>query len=153
MIITMEKVKKILNQLTEEHKILLKKAKQIQEELETNFSEETLEKMMNFIKNDVVEHARVEEEDLDEALKEAGITNFDIEALNFGHRTLDEIAEYLEYLTNLYRKGERKYRGRDLQKEIIAAFSEFLTTLKDHFVEEEHYFFPDILKYDIERLE
>jgi hemerythrin-like domain-containing protein len=148
-----EKVKQILNKLTEEHVVFLKKVEELEERLENQFSDEVLDEVMDFIKKDVAEHARVEEEDLDQALQEAGITDFDIEALNFGHRTLDEIAEHLEYLINLYKKGEREYRGRDIKKEIIKTAKEFFSTLKDHFTEEEDFFFPDILKYDIERFE
>ncbi len=148
-----EKVKEILSQLTKEHTILLKKAEEIEEQLQNNFSQEAVEQAIKFIKEDIGEHARVEEEDLDEALQEAGITDFDIEALNFGHRTLDEIAEHFEYLVELYKKGEKEYRGKDIKEEIIKTFHEFFQTLKDHFVEEEHFFFPDILKYDLERFE
>ncbi|WP_293445485.1 hemerythrin domain-containing protein [Persephonella sp.] len=148
-----KKVKDILNQLTQEHVIFLKKTEELKEKLDNQFSEDVLDELMDFIKKDVLEHARVEEEDLEKALEEAGITDFDVEALNFGHRTLDEIIQHLEYLIDLYKKGERKYRGRDLKSEIIKTADEFFQTLKDHFTEEEDFFFPDILKYDIERFE
>ncbi len=149
----LKKVKEILNQLTHEHVIFLKKTEELKEKLDNQFSEDVLNELMEFIKKDVSEHARVEEEDLEKALEEAGITDFDIEALNFGHRTLDEIAEHLEYLIELYKKGERKYMGRDLQSEIIKTAKEYFNTLKDHFTEEEDFFFPDILKYEMERFE
>lgn len=148
-----DRVKEILSQLTKEHVELLKESEEIEKQLEENFSEEAIDRALKFIHEKVNRHAEIEENDLDEALQEAGITDFDIEALNFGHRTLDEIAEHLEYLADLYKKGERKYRGRDLQKEIVKTFHEFAQTLKDHFTEEEHFFFPDILKYDLERFE
>ncbi|WP_456464830.1 hypothetical protein [Persephonella sp.] len=148
-----KKVKDILNRLTEEHVVFLKKVEKLEDQLKKNFSEKTLDELMDFIKKDVLEHARVEEEDLEKALEEAGITDFDTEALNFGHRTLDEIIQHLEYLIDLYKKGERKYMGRDLQSEIVKTAEEFFTTLRDHFTEEEDFFFPDILKYDIERFE
>ena len=148
-----KKVKDILNRLTEEHVVFLKKTEELEEKLKTQFSEDLLDELMKFIKEDVSEHARVEEEDLEKALEEAGIKDFDIDALNFGHRTLDEIAQHLEYLVDLYKKGERKYMGRDLKSEIIKTAQEFFRTLKDHFTEEEDFFFPDILKYDIERFE
>ncbi len=148
-----KKVKDILNRLTEEHVVFLKKIEELEKKLKDNFSEDILDELMSFIKKDVLEHARVEEEDLEKALEEAGITDFDIEALNFGHRTLDEIIQHLEYLIDLYKKGERKYMGRELQSEIIKTAQEFFTTLKDHFTEEEDFFFPDILKYDMERFE
>ncbi|WP_029520893.1 hemerythrin domain-containing protein [Persephonella sp. IF05-L8] len=148
-----ERVKEILTQLTKEHIILLKEVEDLENQLEKNFSEEVLNRALSFIQEKVSKHAHIEENDLDEALQEAGITDFDIDALNFGHRTLDEIAEHFEFLVNLYKKGEREYRGKDLQKEIVKTFHEFAQTLKDHFTEEEHFFFPDILKYDLERFE
>lgn len=148
-----EKVKEILNKLTHEHKVYLKKLEQLEERIEENFSEEVLDEVLRFIKTDILEHARVEEEDLDRALIEAGVKDFDIDALNFGHRTLDEILEHLEYLTDLYKKGERSYMGKDLKSEIVKTVKLFFSTLRDHFTEEEHFFFPDILKYDLERFE
>ncbi|WP_457639287.1 hypothetical protein [Persephonella sp.] len=148
-----EKVKQILTKLTQEHVEYLKKVEEFERKLETEFSPELVDQILQFIDNDIAEHARVEEEDLDEALKEAGITDFDIEALNFGHQTLDEIVEHLKFLVDKYRVGEATYLGKDLKKEIIKTAKEFFTTLKDHFTEEEDFFFPDILKYDIERFE
>ncbi|WP_457642912.1 hypothetical protein [Persephonella sp.] len=148
-----EKVKQILTKLTQEHVEYLKKVEEFERKLETEFSPELVDQILQFIDNDIAEHARVEEEDLDEALKEAGITDFDIEALNFGHQTLDEIVEHLKFLVDKYRAGEATYLGKDLKKEIIKTAKEFFTTLKDHFTEEEDFFFPDILKYDIERFE
>jgi len=148
-----EKVKKILSQLTEEHTIYLKKTEEFDKRLDGEFSEKLLDEILSFIQNEIGEHARIEEEDLDIALQEAGITDFDIDALNFGHQTLDDIAQHFEYLVGLYKKGERKYRGKDLEEEIKKSAREFFYTLKDHFTEEEHFFFPDILKYDLERFE
>ncbi len=148
-----QKVKEILNKLTQEHKLLLKKSEELEKELEENFSPETIDKIIKFIDEDVGEHARVEEEDLDEALEEAGITEFDIEALNFGHRTLDEIADHIKYVASLYKEGKNEYLGKDIKKELIKSVKLFFSTLKDHFTEEEHFFFPDILKYDLERFE
>lgn len=148
-----DKVKTILNQLTHEHKILLKKSEELEKELEQNFSTETIDKVLKFIEEDVGEHARIEEEDLDEAIEEAGITEFDIEALNFGHRTLDEIAEHIKYVASLYKEGKKEYMGKDIKTELIKSVKLFFSTLKDHFTEEEHFFFPDILKYDLERFE
>jgi len=148
-----EKVKEILNRLTQEHVIYLKQVEEFEKRLDEGFSEELIDEIIRFIDEKIAEHARVEEEDLDIALQEAGITDFDIDALNFGHQTLDEIVEHLKYLVQLYRKGETTYQGKDIKKEIVKTAREFFTTLKDHFTEEEHFFFPDILKYDLERFE
>jgi len=146
-----EKVKEILNRLTEEHVVYLKQVEDFERRLDTEFSPELIDEILKFIDEKIAEHARVEEEDLDIALQEAGITDFDIDALNFGHQTLEEIIEHLKYLVEQYKKGVTTYQGKDIQKEIITR--EFFTTLKDHFTEEEHFFFPDILKYDLERFE
>ena len=147
-----KEIKNLLSELTEEHKILLKEGEEIKNLLENDLNDNIVLRLEDFLKK-VNRHAQIEENDLDKALQEAGITDFDIEALNFGHRTLDEIAEHLEYLVALYKKGERQYRGKDLQNEIIKTFHEYAQTLKDHFTEEEHFFFPDILKHDLERFE
>jgi len=149
----LEKVKEILTKLTQEHVIYLKQVEEFERKLDTQFSPELIDEILSFIDEKIIEHARVEEEDLDIALQEAGITDFDIDALNFGHQTLDGIIEHLKYLNSLYKKGKTVYQGKDINKEIIKTSREFFTTLKDHFTEEEHFFFPDILKYDLERFE
>ncbi|NPA58420.1 MAG: hypothetical protein GXN94_03895 [Aquificae bacterium] len=148
-----EKVKEILTQLTKEHVVYLKQVEEFEKMLEEQFSPQLVQEIMEFIDEKIGEHARVEEEDLDIALQEAGITDFDIDALNFGHRTLDEIVEHLKYLVELYNQGKDTYQGKDLEGEIKKTAKEFFTTLKDHFTEEEHFFFPEILKYDLERFE
>ena len=149
-----DKVKEILNKLTEEHVVYLKQVEEFEKKLdEENFSIQLIDDIIKFIDEQISEHARVEEEDLDVALKEAGITDFDIDALNFGHQTLDEIIQHLKYLTDKYKKGVQTYQGKDIRDEIKKTAKEFFTTLKDHFTEEEHFFFPEILKYDLERFE
>jgi len=146
------KVREMLSYLTSEHRRLLDKSIDLERKLEKNFSMDTLDKILDFINVDIEEHSKLEEIDLDNLLQEAGI-DFDIDALNFGHQTLKDVGEHLEYLIELYKGGSRDYRGRDLEKEIIKAFKEYSTTLKDHFLEEENFFFPNILKYDLERFE
>jgi hemerythrin-like domain-containing protein len=146
------KVRKILSYLTQDHRRLLDLANGLEKDLEENFSDEVIEKIIQFIDEDVEKHSKIEEIDLDEALREARI-DFDIEALNFGHQTLNDIADHFKYLVELYKKGESKYLNRDLRSEIVKTFKEYSQTLKDHFIEEENFFFPDILKYDLERFE
>jgi len=147
-----KKVREMLSFLTTEHRRLLDEVVKLEEELEKNVSQDILNAILDFINVEIEKHSQLEEVDLDNLLQEAGI-DFDIDALNFGHQTLNEIGEHLEYLINLYKEGKKDYRGRDLSKEIIKTFKEYSTTLKDHFLEEENFFFPDILKYDLERFE
>ena len=144
------KVKNLLSELTSEHLKILEKAKYIEKELNEPISEDIIEEILKFLTKDVYEHAQKEEIDLEQAVLDANITTFDIEALKFGHTTLEEIEEHLKYLISLYKKGERKYLNKDLEDEIKKEFIQYVQTLKDHFIEEENFFFPDILNYDIE---
>jgi iron-sulfur cluster repair protein YtfE (RIC family) len=146
------KVRELLSYLTKEHKVLLEKANQLEKDLEKEVNLENVNKALDFINIDIEKHSKMEEIDLDKALQEAGI-DFDIEALNFGHQTLNEIGEHFEYLADLFKKGETTYMNRDIKSELQKTFKEYSQTLKDHFLEEENFFFPDILKYDIERFE
>lgn len=143
---TFRKIRELLSKLTDEHKKLLKEGEYIKGKLEEGINRDTIEKIENFL-SEVNKHAYVEENDLDNLINEAGITEFDTEALNFGHRTLEEIEEYINFLINKYKDGEDEYRGKSINYHLKKSFNEYLTTLKDHFTEEEFYFFPDILKF------
>ena len=143
---TLKKIKELLSQLTEEHKVLLKEGEEIKALLERDIDDEIVDRLEKFL-TQVNEHAKVEEEDLDSLIEEAEINEFDIEALNFGHRTLEEIEEHINFLIDKYKSGENSYKGKPLNYHLSKTFNEYLTTLKDHFTEEEFYFFPDILKF------
>ena len=140
------KIKELLSQLTEEHKVLLKEGEEIKKLLEKELNDNSIKMLEDFLTK-VNKHAEVEENDLDRLINEAGITEFDIEALNFGHRTLEEIEDYINFFIEKYKNGEDSYKGKPLNYHLSKTFNDYLTTLKDHFTEEEFYFFPDILKF------
>ena len=140
------KIKELLSQLTEEHKLLLKEGEEIKKLLEKELNDNSIKMLEDFLTK-VNKHAEVEENDLDSLINEAGITEFDIEALNFGHKTLEEIEDYINFFVEKYKNGEDSYKGKPLNYHLSKTFNEYLTTLKDHFTEEEFYFFPDILKF------
>ncbi len=142
----MGKIERILKELTVEHTDLLKKIKGFQERLENDFSDKLLDDILQFIDNELEEHARKEEEDLVDAIEEADAT-FDSGALIFGHQTLVDAIEDLKTAVEEYKKGKTS------QKEVVKYADRVFTLIKDHFIEEEHFLFPDILKLDLERFE
>ncbi|WP_457621190.1 hemerythrin domain-containing protein [Persephonella sp.] len=142
----MGKIEKILKELTVEHTHLLKKIKEFQERLENDFSDELIDEILKFIDEELEEHARKEEEDLVDAIEEAD-ANFDSGALIFGHQTLVDGIEDFKTVVEEYRKGKSS------QKDVVKYADRVFTLIKDHFIEEEHFLFPDILKLDLERFE
>ena len=104
-------IKNLLSQLTDEHKKLLKEGEYIRAKLEEGVNTDTLEEIENFL-SEVNKHAYVEENDLDNLINKAGITEFDTEALNFGHRTLEEIGKEL----NVTRERVRQIESSAIKK-------------------------------------
>ncbi|WP_456400059.1 hemerythrin domain-containing protein [Persephonella sp.] len=139
----MGKIERLLKELTTEHKEFLNKMKEFQERLEKEFSEETVEEIIKFLDEDIERHAKKEEEDLVDAIEEAD-ANFDSGALIFGHQTLNDGIDDLKTAFEEYKNGKAD------EKEVIKYIDRVFILLKDHFVEEEHYLFPDILKLDLE---
>ncbi|WP_457642274.1 hypothetical protein [Persephonella sp.] len=142
----MGKIERILKELTVEHTEFLNKIKNFQEKLENDFSEELLEEILEFIEKDIEEHARKEEEDLVDAIEEAD-KNFDSDALIFGHQTLNDAVDDLKSVIDEFKIGKTS------QKEVVKYAERLFTLIKDHFIEEEHFLFPDILKLELERFE
>ncbi|ACO03366.1 MAG TPA: hypothetical protein DEP48_07920 [Persephonella sp.] len=142
----MGKIERILKELTVEHTDLLKKIKDFQERLESDFSDELIDEILKFLDEELEEHARKEEEDLVDAIEEADAT-FDSGALIFGHQTLVDAIDDFKTAVDEYRKGKSS------QKDVVKYADRVFTLIKDHFIEEEHFLFPDILKLDLERFE
>ena len=92
-----KKIRNLLSQLTEEHKKLLASGEALYQELDTDINKKILDSIKEFILK-VDRHAYIEENDLYRLINEAGIDEFDTEALNFGHRTLEEIEEHIIFL-------------------------------------------------------
>lgn len=101
----MGKIERILKELTVEHTDLLKKIKDFQERLESDFSDELIDEILKFLDEELEEHARKEEEDLVDAIEEADAT-FDSGALIFGHQTLVDAIDDFKTAVDEYRKGK-----------------------------------------------
>lgn len=139
----MSKLEQLITELTTEHTEQLKKVEEFKKRMEKEFSQELVEEIIHFLKTDVENHALKEEEDLINEIEKVA-PDFDTEAIVFGHNTLREAIEDLEATYEEFKKG--KASEEKLKKFINQVF----IILKDHFVEEENFLFPDLKKYDIE---
>ncbi len=139
----MSKIEKLIQELTIEHTEQLKKVEEFKKKLNENFSAELVEDIINFFKTEVENHAIKEEDELVEEIEKVA-PEFDTEAIVFGHNTLREAIEYLEDTLNEYKKGKAK------EEDVKKYANQLFAILKDHFVEEENFLFPELKKYDIE---
>ncbi|RMD45266.1 MAG: hemerythrin domain-containing protein [Aquificota bacterium] len=139
----MGKLEQLIKELTIEHTEQLKKVEDFKKRLDKEFSVELVEEILNFFKTEVENHAIKEEEDLINEIEKVA-PEFDTEAIVFGHNTLREAIEDLEATLDEYKKGKAS------EEKVKKFANQLFTILKDHFVEEENFLFPDLKKYDIE---
>jgi len=139
----MGKLEQLIKELTVEHTEQLKKIEDFKKRLDKEFSVELVEEILNFFKTEVENHAIKEEEDLINEIEKVA-PDFDTEAIVFGHNTLREAIEDLEATLEEYKKG------KSTEAKVKKFANQLFTILKDHFVEEENFLFPDLKKYDIE---
>ncbi|NPA53927.1 MAG: hypothetical protein GXO21_04595 [Aquificae bacterium] len=139
----MSRLEELIKELTVEHTEHLKKVEEFKKQLDKNFSPELVEEILEFFKTEVENHAIKEEEDLVEEIEKVA-PDFDTEAIVFGHNTLREAIEDLETTFEEYKKGKAS------EEKIKKFANQLFIILKDHFVEEENFLFPDLKKYDIE---
>ncbi len=135
----------LIEHLIEEHQIYNKKMKEFQKQLEENFSEELVEEIINFLEKDIEDHAEKEENDLvDEILKRN--PDYDEEAIIFGHNTIREAVQDLKDTFEEFKQGKAT------KEDIIKYANKAFTIVKDHFLEEENFLFPDIRRMEKEWL-
>ncbi len=139
----MSRLEQLITELTTEHTEQLKKVEDFKKRMEEGLTDELIEEILNFLKTEVENHALKEEEDLINEIEKVA-PDFDTEAIIFGHNTLREAIEDLKATYEEYKKG--KASEEKLKKFINQVF----IILKDHFIEEENFLFPDLKKYDIE---
>ncbi len=139
----MSRLEELIKELTVEHTEHLKKIEEFKRQLDEKFSPELVEEILEFFKTEVENHAIKEEEELVEEIEKVA-PDFDTEAIVFGHNTLREAIEDLEATLEEYKKGKAS------EEKVKKFANQLFIILKDHFVEEENFLFPDLKKYDIE---
>jgi len=135
----------LIEHLIDEHQQYLKKMKDFQKRLEEDFSNELVEEIIEFLEKDIEDHAEKEENDLVNAILKVN-PDYDEEAIIFGHNT---IREAVQDLKDTY---EELKQGKATQKDIIKYANRAFTIVKDHFLEEENFLFPDIRRMEKEWL-
>ena len=135
----------LIEHLIDEHQAYNKKIKEFQKALEENFSNELVEEIINFLEKDIEEHAEKEENDLVEAILKRN-PDYDEEAIIFGHNTIREAVQDLKDTYEEFKQGKAK------KEDIIKYANKAFTIVKDHFLEEENFLFPDIRRMEKEWL-
>ncbi len=135
----------LIEHLIDEHQVYNKKMREFQKALEQNFSNELVEEIINFLEKDIEEHAEKEENDLVDAILKKN-PDYDEEAIIFGHNTIREAVQDLKDTYEEFKQGKAK------KEDIIKYANKAFTIVKDHFLEEENFLFPDIRRMEKEWL-
>jgi len=138
-------IERLIDELIEEHHVYLSKIRIYQKEIEDNFSNQLVESIIHFLKKDIEEHAQKEETKLIEEILKMD-PDYDEEAIIFGHNTIREATEDLEYSFEDFKKGKIN------KKQVIKYINKVFTIIKDHFQEEENFLFPDVRNIEKEWL-
>jgi len=138
-------LKSILEELKEEHEDYINKINKWRKDLRYNFNEKLIENIISFLENEIQKHAEKEEENLTEEI-ESFYPEFDAEAIIFAHDVLDEAIEDVKDYYEKYKK-DKKYKDK-----LIKSIEKVFTMIKDHFMEEENFLFPNIYKEEKEWL-
>jgi len=130
---------KEIEELIAEHKEILSKIKEFENKLKDSDIIQLSEEVINFFKNEVENHAKKEDEDF--LVKVLSVLpDYDAEAFSFAHNTIREGVEDLEITLEEVKNSKKP------KSELIRYLNRVFTLLKDHFLEEENFFFPDIRK-------
>ena len=135
----------LIEQLIDEHQIYNKKMKEYQKRLKEDFSEDLVKDIIKFLEKDIEEHAEKEEEDLISSILKIN-PDYDEEAIIFGHNTIREAVQDLKDTYEEYK------RGKATKEEIIKYANKAFNIVKDHFLEEENFLFPDMRRIEKEWL-
>jgi hemerythrin-like domain-containing protein len=138
-------INELIEHLIDEHQIYNKKMKEFQKQLEQNFSNKLVEEIIHFLEKDIEDHAEKEENDLVNAILKVN-PDYDEEAIIFGHNTIREAVEDLKGAYEDFQKGKAT------KEDIIKYANKAFTIIKDHFLEEENFLFPDIRRIEKEWL-
>ncbi|RMA93344.1 hemerythrin domain-containing protein [Hydrogenothermus marinus] len=138
-------LKDFIENLKNEHQEYIQKMENWKKLLHFKFNEDLLEKIINFLKEDIQNHAEKEEERLNQKIEEK-YPDFDSQAIIFAHDVLDEAIEDVIYYYEKYKKN-KKYKDR-----LVNSIEKVFTMLKDHFMEEENFLFPNVYKEEKEWL-
>jgi hemerythrin-like domain-containing protein len=138
-------VEELIEHLIDEHQQYLKKIKDFQKRLEEDFSNELVEEIIEFLEKDIEDHAEKEENQLVEAILKIN-PDYDEEAIIFGHNTIREAVQDLKDTYEELKQGKAK------KEDIIKYANRAFTIVKDHFLEEENFLFPDIRRMEKEWL-
>ncbi len=130
-------IRNLIEELIEEHQNHIQKMKDFEKRLESDFSEEVLEDILKFLETDIQEHARKEEENLNEEV-EGKFPDFDSQAIKFAHDVIDEAIEDLKWEISL---NDKKNHDK-----VIKQIKKIFSMIKDHFLEEENFLFPNVYK-------
>lgn len=130
-------IEKLISQHREMNKIL----KNFEKKLE-NFTLNDAKQLLNFVLTYIENHAKEEDEIF--LPKVLNIyPDYDAEAFSFAHQTIREETEYLSQAIDEVIKGKKK-------ESVLKNFAKkLITTIYDHFLEEENFFFPDIKRIKI----
>jgi len=138
-------LKSIVEELKEEHEDYINKINKWRKDLRYNFNEKLIGNIISFLENEIQKHADKEEENLTEEI-ESFYPEFDAEAIIFAHDVLDETIEDVKDYYEKYKK-DKKYKDK-----LIKSIEKVFTMIKDHFMEEENFLFPNIYKEEKEWL-
>ncbi len=130
-------IRNLIEELIEEHQNYIQKMKDFEKRLESDFSEEVLEDILKFLETDIQEHAQKEEENLNEEV-EGKFPDFDSQAIKFAHDVIDEAIEDLKWEISL---NDKKNHDK-----VIKQIKKIFSMIKDHFLEEENFLFPNVYK-------
>ncbi len=138
-------LKIFLEKLKKEHEDYINKINKWKKDLRYNFNEELVKDIILFLENEIQRHAEKEEENLTEEIEKI-YTDFDAQAIVFAHDVLDEAIEDVKDYYEKYKK-DKEYKNK-----LIKSIEKVFTMIKDHFMEEENFLFPNIYKEEKEWL-
>ncbi len=108
-------------------------------QLKNSINDELINEIIYFLENDIQKHAEKEEENLNEDIEQI-YEDFDSEAIVFAHDVIDEAVDDVINYYQKYKK-DKKYKEK-----LIKSIEKVFTMLKDHFLEEENFLFPNVYK-------
>ena len=138
-------LKSFIEELKQEHQDYIQKMDSWKRQLRISINDELIKEIIQFLKNNIQDHAEKEEEKLNEEIEKI-YNDFDSEAIVFAHDVIDEAIDDVVNYYEKYKK-DKKYEEK-LKKSIEKVF----TMLKDHFLEEENFLFPNVYKEEKEWL-
>ena len=132
-------IAEFIEELKQEHQDYIYQMNQWLKQLKKEFSNEKVEKIIEFLDKEIQNHANKEEKNLNEDI-EKKYTDFDSSAIEFAHDVIDEA---IEDVKDYY----KKYKENKISTEkVIKAIEKVFTMLRDHFMEEENFLFQIYIK-------